>query len=152
MRACGKCTRCCEGWLHGNANGKIFNVGRPCHYMRSDGCSIYHTRPVNPCRTYHCEWLQNDELPEWLKPDLANIIITKRRANNIEYLEVLETGQTIASNIFNWLILWTLANGINLHYQVAGGWNFIGSDEFQSAISAIEASSLRGGLTVYSQT
>lgn len=147
-RNCESCTRCCEGWLSGIVNGKAFSSGRPCHYKSIKGCSIYNTRPVDPCRSYQCEWLMNSDLPEWLKPNLANIIITRRIVDDIEYLEIIETGHTISGPVLNWLILWALGNSINLHYQVGGGWNFVGTDEFKQIISSILSSDTSGGLTI----
>lgn len=90
----------------------------------------------------------NSDLPEWLKPNLANIIITRRIVDDIEYLEIIETGHTISGPVLNWLILWALGNSINLHYQVGGGWNFVGTDEFKQIISSILSSDTSGGLTI----
>ena len=41
QRNCNNCTKCCEGWLSGEVNGYSFYPGRPCHFMKCDGCSIY---------------------------------------------------------------------------------------------------------------
>ena len=129
-RKCSSCKKCCEGWLHGKAHDYFFYKGRPCHYIGENGCSIYKDRPEDPCKSYKCVWLVDDKIPEWMKPDLVDIILTMRTKDNYEYLEVIEAGQTINSEVLNWLIQYALNNNINLHYQVNGGWNKIGNDDF----------------------
>jgi len=131
-RSCDSCAKCCEGWLHGEAYGHAFYRGRPCFFLNKT-CSIYNTRPENPCRTFKCSWLAEDTFPHWMKPDLVNIIITKRQVDNFFYYEIVEAGSTIDSKTLNWLIQWALNTDNNLVYQIEGGPNRIGSQEFLKA-------------------
>jgi len=131
-RSCDGCAKCCEGWLHGEAYGHAFYRGRPCFFLNKT-CSIYNTRPENPCRTFKCSWLAEDTFPHWMKPDLVNIIITKRQVDNFFYYEIVEAGSTIDSKTLNWLIQWALNTDNNLVYQIEGGPNRIGSQEFLKA-------------------
>jgi len=98
--------------------------------MTSNGCAIYKDRPEDPCKTYKCEWLVNNKIPYWMKPDKANIIITARKNELFEYLSVEETGSVISAKILNWLILYALSNQINLEYNVEGGTSRIGEIDF----------------------
>jgi len=79
MRQCNQCTACCEGRLDGKVYDKYFQPGRSCYFMFETGCSIYENQPENPCKSYQCEWLNNSDIPEWLKPNLSKVIITKKQ-------------------------------------------------------------------------
>jgi len=131
-RSCDSCAKCCEGWLHGEAYGHAFYKGRPCFFLNKT-CSIYDTRPENPCRTFKCSWLAEDIFPHWMKPDLVNIIIVKREVENIIFYEVVEAGSTMDSKTLNWLVQWAINTGNNIVYQIQGGPNRFGSQEFLKA-------------------
>ena len=132
-RQCDSCTKCCEGYLSGEGNGKTFYPGKPCHFLTiSKGCTIYANRPKDPCVSYSCEWLTNIELPEWLKPEIAKVIITKRTIaeKNLVYWDVIEAGEKMQANVLSWLILYSLNNKINLRWVIDGGVNWIGEKSF----------------------
>lgn len=137
LRKCDGCTACCEGWLHGQAEGQYFQAGRPCHFKCEKGCSIYENRPENPCRTYECEWKTNLEIPEWMKPNLSEVIITRRNWKNGEYLEINEMGNTIKSVVLNWLFIHHCTTGVPIRVQVSGGWNNFGPKEFLNEMNGI---------------
>jgi uncharacterized cysteine cluster protein YcgN (CxxCxxCC family) len=131
-RSCDGCAKCCEGWLSGEVYGHVFYKGRPCFFLNKT-CSIYEKRPDNPCRTFRCSWLAEDIFPHWMKPDLVNIIITKKQVGDLLYYEIVEAGSTIDSKTLNWLLQWALYSDNNLVYQIEGGLNRIGSQEFMKA-------------------
>lgn len=128
-RTCDDCSKCCEGWLNGDAHGHVFYPGRPCHFF-ANGCSIYADRPAEPCRSYRCAWLESDELPMWMRPDLCKAIVTKRVQDGIEFYDVLEAGQVMDAKVLSWFVLWALNTQRNLSYAVNGIRNRIGSPEF----------------------
>lgn len=132
-RECGSCTKCCEGYLTGSAYNRPFYPGNPCHFVSiGKKCGIYATRPKDPCISYSCQWLVNEDIPEWFKPDAINAIITKRKFDdaNIEYLDLIEAGENLDANVLSWLIMYSLNNKINLRWVVRGAAHWIGSDEF----------------------
>jgi hypothetical protein len=137
-RECGDCAKCCEGWLYGNIYGHQMHRERPCFYLQKT-CTIYENRPDNPCKSYECSWLSDTIFPMWMKPNLVNIIITKRTFKNEqtnedeEYYEVFEAGSTIDSKTLNWLLIWSVNNQKNLYYQINGSPNRIGSPAFLKA-------------------
>jgi len=135
MRECGSCHKCCEGHLRGEAYGYAFWNSRKCHFLNGNGCSIYSTRPDDPCKSYKCMWLQdeNQEIPEWMKPDEANAILTSRTIDDISYIELIEAGAPMKADVLSWAIQYTLNNKLNLYYQVNGGWNKIGNTDFLEA-------------------
>ena len=128
-RECDGCAKCCEGWLSGEAYGHAFYKGRPCFFLNKT-CSIYDTRPDQPCRTFKCAWLSEDIFPHWMKPNLIDTIITHRRSGNIEFYSVVEAGSKLDSKVLSWLVQWALNNKKNLMYYIEGGMNRIGSKEF----------------------
>ena len=131
-RECDSCTQCCQGWLWGEAYGKTFFPGKPCHFVGSSGCKIYKDRPKDPCVSFRCSWLENPEMfPEWLKPSLSKLIaVTSKTQNGILYYKIYECGQKIDSSVLNYLVLHALQNGVNMNIQVGGGWSNYGTQEF----------------------
>ena len=128
-RTCDGCTKCCEGWLQGEAYGYKFFRGRPCFFLNKT-CTIYDTRPDDPCRSYKCGWLDEIQFPEWMKPDLVNVIINRSTQNGIKYYVLVEAGSLLDVKVLSWMIQWALNNNQNLMYYIDGGLNRIGSKEF----------------------
>ena len=141
QRSCGECTKCCEGWLSGVVHGHQMSRGCRCHYLESS-CKIYEDRPVEPCRNYNCVWLMDEEFPGWMKPNISGVIISKRKnvfptssgMKSIEYCESIETSEKISSDVLNWIVQWSAKNKKNIAYEVNGGINFLGDEEFLSAM------------------
>jgi hypothetical protein len=135
-RSCGDCTKCCEGYLTGEANGKTFFPGKPCHFVTiGKGCTIYKDRPKDPCVNFKCSWLVDESLPEWFKPSESGIIITVKKINGISYVEVIEAGQTLQANMLSWLIMYALNNNLNLFWTIQGGAHWIGNADFLEAMA-----------------
>ena len=133
QRTCGTCTECCKGWLWGDAYGKPFYSGHPCHFLGNGYCTIYDKRPESPCRTYLCAWMRSDEFPEWFKPENSKVVMTFRnwgKNNENTYVEVRECGQKIDSSVLNWIFLDVLNNNRCYKIQIDNGWNNYGTPEF----------------------
>lgn len=135
-RECGNCTKCCEGYLSGEAKGKPFFGGRPCHFVNiGKGCSIYKERPLNPCVAYKCAWIKDDRLPEWFKPNAINAIVDFRKIEGIEYIDVVEAGEPLRIDVLSWLIMYAINNSMNLHWTIKNGNHYFGSKEFLDAMN-----------------
>lgn len=136
-RSCGDCTKCCEGWLQGEALGYKFYSGRPCHFVAiGKGCSIYAKRPKEPCQTYKCAWIESDDIPEWMKPSEVNAIVDFRKTKNgIDYISINEAGAVLSAQVLTWAIQYALKNKKNLYWKVANGEHWIGSPEFDKDIT-----------------
>jgi hypothetical protein len=137
-RECGDCTVCCNGTLKIEVHGHGVHAGKPCFYMKQGGCSIYEQRP-EVCRKYECEWVSSDYLPEWMKPNISNVLVTRRVIDGVEFFELLEAGKTLDITAFNWMLQWALANEKNILYTINGMANGIGSQEFLSIMKKIES-------------
>lgn len=136
-RECGSCTKCCEGFLSGVAREKPFFKGRSCHFVsKGKGCTIYSTRPKEPCATFQCVWLTNQDFPEWLKPDLENVIFTQRFTNGISYIVLHEAGNVVASRVLSWFFTYATERGLNFVWEVEGGLSYFGSTEFVETLHA----------------
>jgi len=136
-RSCENCTKCCEGYLEGVAHGYKFYPGKPCQFVKNGtGCTIYAQRPKDPCVSFKCMWIMENEFPEWMKPDLSNVIVTYEVINDIPYFNAVEAGSVMSSKVLSWLISYCVSKQVNLRYQVEGGINFLGSPEFLASFSS----------------
>lgn len=138
QRQCNECSECCKGWLTANIYGKEMAPGRPCHYLAKVGCSIYKDRPKEPCQTYRCAWLIDPEVPEWMKPSTAKVILSWKGWSGGDYLEVKECGEKIDSTVLNWVYIFAGQNNINLAIEVSGSWYFRGPQDFTDEVSIIK--------------
>lgn len=116
MKSCDNCTKCCEGYLAGQAKGIPFYKGKPCYFVEiGKGCNIYNDRPKDPCVTYNCQWLLNKDLPDWIKPNKSGILITFRTTKNkIPYLEIIECSEKIDDRAVPWLKKYYIEKKINI--------------------------------------
>ena len=131
IRKCGTCTKCCEGWLTGEALGHTFFEGKPCHFLAiGTGCTVYAKRPQDPCQSYKCGWLVNEDIPEWMKPNEINAIVDFREVKGIKFMRVKEAGTVLESRVLSWLIQFALKNNINFLWHINGGKNWFGNPEF----------------------
>lgn len=137
-RSCQGCTKCCEGYLAGEAHGRTFYTGKPCHFVQiGRGCAIYKDRPADPCKTYQCSWRESDTLPEWMKPSEIDAIVDERvTPGGHRYISVHEAGRQLDSRVLSWLIQFALTNNANLRWEIAGGKNWLGSTEFCTEMAA----------------
>jgi hypothetical protein len=70
------------------------------------------------------------QFPEWMKPDLVNVIINQVKYKDIEYYILVEAGTRLDVRVLSWTIQWALNNSKNLLYYIDDGMNRIGSEEF----------------------
>lgn len=141
-RSCGDCTKCCEGWLEGVVYGHKMYRGCNCHFLESS-CKIYEDRPDSPCKSYNCAWLQEEDFPGWMKPNLSSVIITKRSIRvpseegmkKVDYYDVIESGRKMDSSVLNWLVHWSLEKEKNIAYELDGKVHALGSEEFKNLIT-----------------
>lgn len=88
--------------------------GNPCGHRRSGGCAIYETRPEQPCRTFECAWLQDEEaFPEEMRPDQCGAIILPGRLwKEWLYLKAVPVGAIIPEATLEWLRVHTQAQDV----------------------------------------
>lgn len=135
-RTCEGCTKCCEGWLTATIKGRPMFPGQPCHFVKKGtGCTTYASRPKEPCRTYQCLWLNNKDIPYYLRPADSNVILTSRTLDNIGYIELVPTGNKVEETVLSWYFTWAASNKRNITWTTSHGQlHYFGSDEFCSAM------------------
>ena len=123
MKSCGDCTKCCDGSL-----GVPYPTEeKACLFMVNTGCSIYEDRPDFPCKSFKCEWLRDESMPEELKPNKTNIVLYPRTEDGIKYLELIKAGDEI-DGAKSLVIEYAKDNKINIRIKHTK----IGSDEFMN--------------------
>ena len=77
-RECGGCTLCCRGTLTVQVNEHKVYPGHACPHVVDSGCGI-HADPSKPeiCDAYLCVWLQQPDMPDWMRPDKVGFILTE---------------------------------------------------------------------------
>lgn len=139
MRKCDGCTKCCEGWLPGEAHGHAFWPGRKCQFCTAKGCEIYQKRPDDPCKSFKCAWLVDEKIPAWMKPSECGALIMVRQIKGHEYIEIQEAGQRLDPAILSWwLIAYASGKIQNISWMLDGGRNWVGTKDFVSAINPNE--------------
>ena len=125
MKQCGTCTKCCEGWLHGEVNNHQFYPGVPCDYLGSN-CTIYKNRPEHPCRTFVCEWLVDDTIPEYMRPDRSGAIIIKQK----DYVELVECDPPLRTQALEWFLTAYISGKYDsISYRIHNHQRFIRSEK-----------------------
>jgi len=136
-RECGTCTKCCEGWLEGEALGYKFGNGKPCGALTiGKGCNSYALRPKEPCVNFKCGWLANEDFPDWMKPDVVNTIVNYAEIKGIPFISAIDSGGPIERKTLSWIIQYALANHLNLVWNIEDGKNWIGSAAFDKAMKS----------------
>lgn len=148
MRECGECTACCEGWVADESLD--MRAGKPCAHCTSGGCAIYETRPEDPCRTFKCAWLEDEEaFPEEMRPDKSGaILIAARHFKEWDVMRASPVGAVIPDATLEWLRLHTKAEELPLVfyerefidgvYTGGGRQRAFGSPEFAAVIREAE--------------
>jgi hypothetical protein len=134
-RHCGTCTACCDGWLKITVQGHAVYPGKPCPFSAGHCCTIYETRPQDPCRAFICGWLvRNSPLPDWMRPDRAGVILLpanfvwRGRAVDV----AVPVGERPTPESLQWLTAFSTAQGRPLLYRIAEEWYAFGPPDFQT--------------------
>lgn len=112
-------------------NGDVHNPS-PCPFVvKGVGCGEYKKRPVDPCRSFKCEWITNPDLSDALRPDISMVIpITQGTPSGIKYLILVEGGQTLHAEALSWYLTYAMSNHLNFAWKVDGLLRYIGSPAF----------------------
>ena len=106
QRNCLPCTACCEGWLDIQTTEVQAHLGKPCTHCSNQACSIYDSRPQDPCQIFHCAWrMEGTLLPLNMRPDLSGAIVMM---NQLEWegedvIVAVARGTRIPARTFHWL-------------------------------------------------
>jgi hypothetical protein len=134
-RQCDPCTACCDGWLKITVYGHAVYPGKPCPFSSGHHCTIYETRPQDPCRAFACGWLTpGSPLPEWMRPDKAGVIVLPARfAWRGSAVDVaVPVGEGPGREALKWLTTFATTNGRPLLYRIGQEWYAFGPQDFQA--------------------
>lgn len=138
-KVCGECTACCEGFLNADLtfDGVTYKVRpeTPCPMIHNHSCKVYNT-PLKPttCDNYSCMWLDNLDIPDYMRPDRCKVILTEKKIQNISYIQMIEMGKKVDSSILAEVIQYAFFNSKNLEYVVDGKNYHLGSPEFMNLV------------------
>ena len=118
-RQCFPCTACCDGWLTAEINGVKIGPGNPCAHSTGRGCAIYEKRPENPCKSFKCAWLVDEEqLPEHMKPvECGAIILFDRKYQGNKIISAVPVGSSIPADTLEWLMAFAREHTVPLVYS-----------------------------------
>ncbi len=136
-KTCGTCTKCCDGWLSATIRGHDMFAGQPCFFVEQGvGCKDYENRPEDPCKTYSCFWLKNDEMPDKFKPELSNVILNFNHSENIPYLVLNPAPDKPSAELLSWVFVHVIKNNYNFKWRLDKDyvWSWIGTLEFCQAM------------------
>ena len=129
MRDCNGCTKCCEGYLPAVVKGFPISPNG-CRFLEVNvGCTIYEDRPERPCKTYKCFWVNNEIVPDNLKPSLTNMIISRSDVLGFKELVLIPAGG-YSEELVDWFAQHVKENNINATWQKDGQQFFSGSEEY----------------------
>lgn len=139
-RSCEGCTKCCEGWLSANILGEDMYPGKACQFVEpSVGCTIYKTRPEDPCKTFECIWRATDYVPEKFSPTNTGQMIVAQRLYGIDYLVMVYSGQEVDPEFLSWFTTFAVGRQLNVEWSVQGVLYALGSPAFMEARQRREA-------------
>ena len=134
-RSCGTCTKCCEGHLFGEINGRVMSPGNPCYLIQiGKGCMDYENRPKEPCQTFECEWLQDETIPDELKPETSGVILTYQKIDGIKFLRLTKAPNEPNADDLSWFFSYVLKHRLNAAWDTNTKVKWMGSPEFSKAM------------------
>lgn len=135
-KSCEGCTKCCEGYLITNINGEPVHAGKPCSkVIPGVGCSIYETRPEDPCKGFLCFWRASEVMPMEFKPSEVGVIVTNQEWDGVPYLMLVEAGNKVPPEVLSWYVSWAVSRQLNVEWQVGDVMYALGSTEFHQALA-----------------
>jgi hypothetical protein len=136
MRQCGECTKCCEGWLKGDVKEHSMYPGKPCFFLQigigePTGCSDYENRPDNPCKSYNCLWILDQDIPDEFKPEKTGVILDIVDINGFNVLRIVPAPDDPSLEMLLWILQYSyLHGGLNMVWSFKDNDNIFGSTEF----------------------
>jgi len=130
-KECGSCTKCCEGWLKGNINGRKMYPGKPCHFIEiGKGCGIYPKRPEDPCKTFKCGWLDIEDMPEEFKPEKSGVIMHYKNLGELKYWTLLKAPNNPTVELLSWAVIYARSRNENIVWYINDKSWWLGDDMF----------------------
>lgn len=113
-RECGDCYACCTGILWFNDKSMtgedvIASSNMPVCSKYESGCTIYPDRPIT-CRSFRCSWLEDEGLPESLKPNKCGFITYQNEDEEGKHTFIRQTKYEEVDQVqLVWAIWWAVS-------------------------------------------
>lgn len=126
-KSCGTCQKCCDGTYVGVINGHLMGNGKPCFYLTKDGCGIYEDRPELPCKIFKCLWLEYEDVPDYMKPEVSNVLTDIRSISDGERYMLLENqDDEYPAKVLIYAMNFCKERDMPLVYKYNGSFVFLG--------------------------
>jgi hypothetical protein len=110
--------------------------GKPCHFLQIGvGCTIYDERPADPCKGYLCGWMKDLDIPDFMKPEIANCILDYRSDDGFEYLHLSPCEIPYTAKTLSWCLNYARSKNINFSWYLEGELYFTGNQDFIDAMN-----------------
>lgn len=132
FKECGSCVKCCDGTLAGMVKGHAMYPGKSCFFLKIGGtCGDYENRPQSPCRDYKCLWLEDPNVPDFMKPENANAVIDLEQHKGTWYLRLNKTDKPYSAEVLTYAINYAQSKNISFIWtDQNNGFNYIGDKSF----------------------
>ena len=106
--------------------------GSPCLFLQvGKGCGVYTDRPKDPCKDFRCHYLVDKSVPEEMKPNRSNVILTvEEAAPGLEYIKATEAGDKLQSEYLVWIISLYVNHNVNVMFTIDGRPYWLGDQMF----------------------
>jgi hypothetical protein len=137
QRQCGTCTACCDGWVVGTIHGHEMKPGQPCHFRGEGCCTIYETRPQEPCRSFVCGWLApGSPFPDSFRPDRLGVMIVRTRWRGAPAFILRSAGRDPDEALLGWMREYSARTHAPFFYEQRGERFGFGPPAFQHEMLA----------------
>src|SRR5688500_17555544 len=121
QRQCGSCTACCDGWLESTIHGHEMKLGQPCHFRGAGSCTIYQTRPQDPCRSFVCGWVApGSPFPESFRPDRLGVMLLPKRWSGGRSFILRSAGRDPDDALLAWMREFSTRTSMPFFYEQSG--------------------------------
>jgi len=106
--------------------------GKPCFFLEIGGvCKDYNNRPKSPCVDYECLWLQDNSIPDFMKPENCNAIFDMLTYKNKKYIRFIKSKKDYSKESLEYAIKYASDNNMVITWMgINGDFNCKGDNEF----------------------
>jgi hypothetical protein len=81
-------------------------------------------------------WLNDEDMPDFMRPDKSNVVLTQKAINGIYYVDAKEAARkSMTTGILSSVIMYAFHTNQNLLYHVEGKFYWIGEPKFMAAMN-----------------
>jgi hypothetical protein len=81
------------------------------------------------CRNFYCGWAQ-ELFPEWMQPNLCNVLVSVEKWSAGQYLKCIEMGCKMTDDVLVEILNFCKTHNAPYVLQYEGDWRFVGPEDF----------------------